>query len=107
MWKNIAYAFTFTKKLKKDINKEKEYVININKNGYYREKYMFDTSDLVKSSTDLEEVITTQRNFHYGIINSMYAVQDTGKQPNRYFIGFVMDNNILGIIVYRITVIYN
>ena len=100
MWKNIAYAFTFTKKLKKDVNKEKEYVININKNGYYREKYMFDTSDLVKTSTDSEEVITTQRNFHYGIINSMYAVQDTGKQPNRYFIGFVMDNNILGIIVY-------
>ena len=101
IWKNIAYSFTFTKKLRKDVIKQKnEYVIDINKNGITKERYPYQLDDESKQIAENEEVITTQHNFHYGIISSMFAVQDTGKQSNRYFIGFIMDTNILGIIVY-------
>lgn len=101
IWKNIAYSFTFTKKLRKDVIKQKnEYVIDINKNGITKERYPYQLDDESKQIAENEEVITTQHNFHYGIISSMFAVQDTGKQSNRYFIGFIMDTNILGVIVY-------
>lgn len=110
IWKKIVSTFKFVKKPKiLDEDLLSELAFPVAKYNFYNEydktKYKnVDKEEIVIYSDDNEIITTTAKNT-YGIYNLIYAVRDMGKQSNRFFIGIVLEgeiinNTILGLIVY-------
>jgi len=104
IWKKIVSTFKFVKKpkiLEDDLLSELTYPSDKFKTIRYKNV----DKDEIVIYTDDNEIITTTAKNTYGIYSLIYAVRDMGKQPNRFFIGIVLDgeivqNTILGLIVY-------